>query len=245
MMKQRPVGTVAEAQAELALLGEPDRVPELRRYFRCDPGGYGEGDDFRGVRVPNVRVVARRARDLSIVALGDLLRSRFHEDRLLAAILLVHRYQKSTAEVERYRVRTAYLHFRAGINNWDIVDVSAPGVIGEWTRDNGNGLLHSLAASPNMWDRRIAMISTLSHIRHGVVDSTLEVADVLLSDRNELIEKATGWMLREAWKREPSQIEAFLVRHRSRISSTTRRYATELMTATHRERIRHGDPITE
>lgn len=237
-MKQKELWTVAEVQAELALLGEPERIPQLLRYFRCDPGGYGERDEFRGVRVPNVRSVARRARGLELPAIGELLRSRFHEDRLLGAILLVHRYGKAGSDKERYRVRSAYLHHRAGINNWDIVDVSAPGVVGEWTRENGMALLSSLAASPNRWDRRIAMIATLSHIRSGSIESALDIAAGLLEDDEDLIHKATGWMLREAWKREQLTVESFLIQHRARISSTTRRYATELMAAEQRLRIK-------
>lgn len=234
--------TAADVKAELSRLSEPERVPKLLRYFRCEPGGYGEGDAFRGVRVPNVRKVAQGAGALSSSCITELMESRFHEDRLLGAILLVHRYERAESAEEKYRVRSMYLQLRKGIDNWDLVDASAPGVVGAWTLRHGSAMLHTLAASPSLWDRRIAMVATLHHIRTGDVDSAIEIAHVLAADRRDLIQKATGWMLREAWKREPHRVESFLMENRSRLSSTTRQYATERMNPDRREQVKQGEP---
>jgi 3-methyladenine DNA glycosylase AlkD len=231
MPQNRSITTIDAARRELHRLAEPERIPQLLRYFRCEPGGYGEGDSFRGVRVPNVRRVARQSRNLSMDAIVELLESVYHEDRLLAVILLVHRYDCCSGDSDRFVVRSVYLHHRAGINNWDLVDVSAPGVIGRWTCENGIELLRSLAGSENLWDRRIAMIATLSHTRRADIGPTLELADALLEDRHDLIHKASGWMLREAWKRDTEGVEDFLRMRRGAIPSVMFRYATELMDA--------------
>jgi 3-methyladenine DNA glycosylase AlkD len=155
-----------------------------------------------------------------------LLRSRVHEERLLALIILVRRFARGGA-ADRARIHGLYLAHARWINNWDLVDLSAPQIVGDWLTNRDRSLLDRLATSPSLWERRIAIVATLALIRAGDYADTLRVADALLSDREDLIHKATGWMLREVAKRDRATVEAFLIPRCRTMPRTMLRYAIE------------------
>ncbi|UFS68959.1 DNA alkylation repair protein [Geomonas sp. RF6] len=213
-------------QVDLHHLSNPHDALFLQRYFKTAPGEYGEGDIFRGIRVPPLRALARKHRELPMEEAELLLNSRYHEDRLLALLILVLKYGKGT-EAARTAIHDLYLDNTRHINNWDLVDCSAEHLVGAhlWERDHG--LLHRLALSRSLWERRIAIMSTFHFIRKKSFDSTLLVAEQLLHDREDLIHKAVGWMLREVGKRDLCREEEFLALHYRQMPRTMLRYAIE------------------
>ena len=198
----------------------------LQRFFKTGPGEYAEGDVFLGVRVPATRRVARQCAGLSEEATRALLRSKYHEERLLALVILVGRFERGPEEIRR-RVFEVYLAETKHINNWDLVDVSAPAIVGGWLLERPRGVLDHLAGSASLWERRIAVLATLTFIRHGQFEDTLRLCRRLLEDREDLMHKACGWMLREAGKRDTAALEGFLEAHAVRMPRTMLRYAIE------------------
>ena len=202
------------------------RATAAKRYFKTGPGQYGEGDRFLGVTVPDTRKVAKIYRDLPWSELEALLTSPWHEERLLALIIWVARYQKGDAAT-REEIVYRYLAHTKWINNWDLVDTSAPYIIGQHFVDDPKPL-YALAKSTSLWERRIAIVSTLWLIRQGKYQLTFDIADTLLTDAHDLIHKATGWMLREVGKAAGEEVlEAYLTPRLSRLPRTTLRYAIE------------------
>ncbi len=216
---------IAEIHRELASLADPGQALILQRFFKTGPGEYGEGDRFRGIRVPVLRKTARKYRELPLPEAGRLLQSAFHEDRLLALLLLIDRYYQGGAL--RGEIHRLYLEQRRFVNNWDLVDVSAPHLVGHYLRDGDRDLLTRLAGSRVMWERRMAIIATLHFIKQDDYDDCLRVARLLLGDPENLIHKAVGWMLREVGKREAVVAEAFLQGHYRKMPRTMLRYAIE------------------
>jgi 3-methyladenine DNA glycosylase AlkD len=208
-------------------LSDPETADILQKFFKTGPGEYGEGDRFRGVRVPAIRKVAKGFREMVLSEMEALLESEFHEDRMLAVILMVERFRRADAE-DRQTIYNRYLARSDRINNWDLVDVSAEPIVGGflWTRTD-RSVLDRLAQSDWMWDRRIAIVSTFHFIRRDHFDDTLRIAKALLADPEDLLHKATGWMLREVGKRDLPALEAFLDRHISAMPRTMLRYAIE------------------
>ncbi len=188
------------------------------------------------MRVPVLRRLARGARTLPLQRAVALLRSRWHEERLLALLLLVERYRRGAPD-ERARVCRAYLANLRHVDNWDLVDASAPGILGLELRGRSAVPLYALARSPRLWDRRVALLATLPRIRAGDHAATLRLARMLLRDPEELIHKAAGWMLREVGARDRAALRAFLRRHNAAMPRTMLRYAIEHLGA--RERARH------
>ena len=217
---------VASIRAEVRALADPARAEHHLRFFRTGPGEYGEGDRFLGLTVPQLRTLARKHRGGSLDVAFALLRSEWHEERLLALLLLVDAHTRAN-EATRATILDAYLAHTAHIDNWDLVDASARQIVGPHVASDDLSLLERLARSPNVWERRIAMVATHHHIMQGDTAPTLRVAGLLLDDRHDLIHKATGWMLREAAKRDQARVEAFLRRHVQRVPRTTLRYAIE------------------
>ncbi len=213
-------------ERRLRALGDPARAKHHLRFFRTGPGEYGEGDRFLGVMVPAIRAMAREAKDASLDTLAALLQSPWHETRLLALILLVRAYARGDAGAREaiYRLYLANTH---RVNNWDLVDVSAAEIVGAHLRDGDRATLARLARSESLWERRIAIIATAHFIRDHDFDDTLRIAAILVDDRQDLIHKATGWMLREVGKRDRAALEAFLRRYASRMPRTMLRYAIE------------------
>lgn len=224
---------------ELQLRSTPEKAALLPRYFKTGKGEYGEGDQFLGVTVPLVREVSRLCADACAELLEELLSSEWHEMRLLALLVLVNRVKntKSKAwmrkhdEQEAERIRQValdfYLDHTAGINNWDLVDLSAHEVVGEALVGKSTDLLFSLATSTNLWEQRIAMVATYAFIRRGELSTTFRLAEMLLNHPHDLMHKAVGWMLREAGKRNKEELDAFLTRYATTMPRTMLRYAIE------------------
>jgi 3-methyladenine DNA glycosylase AlkD len=215
-----------ECQDRLRSLGKPADAAFLARFFKTGPGEYGEGDVFIGVRVPAIRRVAKEFRALPLDEVERLLHSEVHEARLAALVILVLQTAKGDAELRR-RVYDLYLANTKHINNWDLVDLSAPQLVGAYLEDRSRRPLDRLAASCWLWDRRISILATFHFIRRGDFDDTLRIAATLLVDRADLIHKAVGWMLREVGKRDQPALERFLRLHCPTMPRTTLRYAIE------------------
>ena len=215
-------------RADLRREASPSKAAALQRFFKTGPGEYGAGDVFLGVMVPAQRRVARRYAALPLEALAELLSSPFHEERLTALLILVAQFRKA-GPAARKRIYGFYMRHRRGINNWDLVDLSAPYIAGLYLMETGGaGKLDRLARSRNLWDRRIAVLATFPFIRAGEPGPALHIAEMLLGDREDLLHKAAGWMLREAGKRcGTAVLEAFLDRHRAAMPRTMLRYAIE------------------
>ena len=195
----------------------------LPRFFKTGKGEYGEGDRFIGVTVPDTRKVARQYKDVSLEVIEVLLESEWHECRLCALLILIEKYRKTPDEAVRF-----YLDHTKGINNWDLVDLSAPYILGDYlTGRTDRRILYHLAGSSNMWEQRIATVSTLMLIRHGQYDDTMKLAEILLFSKHDLMQKAVGWMLREVGKRNQDLLVEFLERHRLHMPRTMLRYAIE------------------
>ena len=207
---------------EIRRLADPRRADVLRRYFKTGPGEYGAGDVFAGVTVPQLRAIAKGCRDLSLADVRRLGTSKIHEDRLLALLILVDRFQREPEAVYR-----AYRALVPHINNWDLVDLSAPAILGGWLDGRSLAPLRTWASSKNLWVRRMSIVATYHFIRRDRFAPTLDVARRLLADPHDLIHKATGWMLREVGKRDEAVLVDFLGRHLRRLPRTTLRYAIE------------------
>jgi 3-methyladenine DNA glycosylase AlkD len=216
----------AAIQSELESLADPRHATILQRFFKTGPGEYGEGDRFRGIRVPVLRKMVRKYRQLSLTEAGQLLQSAFHEDRLLALLILIQRYYQGDFAL-RDEIHCLYLEHRSFVNSWDLVDVSAPHLMGHYLGNRATAPLTRLAVSGVVWERRMAIMATFSFIKQGDYDETLRVARLLLGDPEDLIHKAVGWMLREVGKREVAVAEAFLQAHYRQMPRTMLRYAIE------------------
>jgi 3-methyladenine DNA glycosylase AlkD len=227
--------TAAAALKRLRALGDPDDARFLQRFFRTGPGEYGEGDRFLGIRVPDTRRLARELQGMPLDQIERLLLDPYHEARLLAVILLADAYEQGNA-AERDAVFRLYLRNASRVNNWDLVDVSAPNVVGAHLAARPRARLDKLARSKNLWERRIAIVSTQHFIRNRQFDDTLRIARVLMNDEHDLIHKAVGWMLREVGKRDRAPLEAFLAEHAHQMPRTMLRYAIEHFSPTERRR---------
>jgi 3-methyladenine DNA glycosylase AlkD len=225
---------IAAIQKELEELGEASRVPVLQRFFKTGPGEYGAGDRFRGLRVPVLRKLAGKYQDLPLAEAKGLLHSTFHEDRLLALFILIRRYDQGN-QLKRDKIHRLYLANTRYVNNWDLVDVSAPHLLGRHLGAPPHDPLTRLAASENLWERRMAVIATLHFIKQQDFDETLRVARLLLGDPEDLIHKAVGWMLREVGKRRLALEEAFLQAHYRSMPRTMLRYAVERLPEARRQ----------
>lgn len=218
---------VKEVQKELRKFADPQKVNVMQRYFRTGKGEYGEGDIFIGVVVPDTRLVAKKFKDLSFDDLSKLLTSKIHEERLTALFILVLQFQKGT-EKQKKRIYQFYMSHLSGVNNWDLVDSSADKIIGKWLVDKDTTILKKLAESENLWKRRISIMATFESIRNGNPELTFTIADILLTDTEDLIQKAVGWMLREVGKLCSEDIEeTFLKTRYKKMPRTTLRYAIE------------------
>ncbi len=220
---------LSELRAELRQYVNPDKAAFFPRFFKTGPGQYGEGDKFLGLTVPDQRIVAKKFRDLPIQDVEQLLLSEWHEERLTALIILVIRFKKADASGQK-EIYEFYLAHTDRINNWDLVDTSARDIVGGYLYAHPELLpvLDALAASPVLWERRIAIIATFYFLTKGEPDVTMKLADVLLHDQEDLMHKAVGWMLREMGKRVDQQLLlSFLDEHASEMPRTTLRYAIE------------------
>jgi len=227
--------TAKNLAKDLEKLKDPKRNVQESRFFKTGKGEYGEGDIFWGVSVPEVRKLARKYFHLSFSELQDLLNSKVHCLRQTALIILNNRYQKSNDKEKKF-IADFYLKNTKNINNWDLVDISAPNILGEWLLGKSKKILYKLAKSKNLWERRIAILATYGFIRKNQFKETLKIAEILLRDEHDLIHKAVGWMLREVGKKDLQTEKKFLNKHCQKMPRVMLRYAIEKFTAQERER---------
>jgi 3-methyladenine DNA glycosylase AlkD len=218
--------TAAAIHRRMLELADPARARTSAWFFKTGPGQYGEGDRFLGITLPVLRRLAREYETLAPRSIVALLESPWHEERLLAVLILVRQYARAD-RAARDAIYQRYVTHRSRINNWDLVDSSAPQIVGAHLERRGRGFLRELARSPSLWDRRIAVLATLRFIKAGEFHDTLAIARMLLTDREDLIHKAVGWMLREVGKRDRDVLERFLRAHAARMPRTALRYAIE------------------
>jgi 3-methyladenine DNA glycosylase AlkD len=203
------------------------KIPVHQRFFKTGKGEYGENDIFIGVNLPSQRIVARKYYDkLNLNKLRKLLTSPVHEHRLTSLIILNIKYKKCD-DAGKKKIFDFYLKYRKHINNWDLVDSSAPYILGKYLMDKPRGILTRLARSKSLWDKRIAIVTTWAFIRENQYDDTLRLAKMLLSDKHDLIHKASGWMLKEISKRDVKPVEDFLNKHASVMPRRMLRYTVE------------------
>ena len=226
--------TVAMIRHNLEALSNPGDALFAQRFFKTGPGEYGEGDLFRGIRVPVLRKLSRTLDDAPLPEVIRLLASAFHEDRLLALLMLMRRFGQGD-ESMREQIYNLYLANTRFINNWDLVDISAEHFVGSFLLHRPRKPLYLLADSETLWERRIAVLATFHFIRRGEFHDTLALAEKLLQDTQELIHKATGWMLREVGKRDLVALEDFLLQHYRRMPRVMLRYALERFAEEHRQ----------
>ena len=228
--------TADDVRAALAALADPGAAAGSARYFKTGPGQYGEGDLFIGVKVPAVRAVVKQFRGLPLDEVDALLNDAEHEHRLAGLLVLVAAYPTSPADVvDRYLAAVR----RGRVNNWDLVDASSEFILGPWLLERDRGVLRELAASDSLWERRVAVLATFDFLKHGDASTTLELAETLLGDREDLMQKAVGWMLRETGKRVSREtLTGFLDRHAAAMPRTMLSYATEHLDAEDRARYR-------
>jgi 3-methyladenine DNA glycosylase AlkD len=213
-------------QKKLIGLSDKQQAAHLSRFFKTGKGSYGEGDRFRGIRVPQLRMLAKEFAGVPLDKLSRLLDSSFHEDRFFALLLLIDTYRRSNEQAKETIYRF-YLDHTTRINNWDLVDVSAHHIVGVHLFFRDRKPLYQLAESPLLWDRRISLIASFHFIRNDEFNDTFKLITVLMNDREDLIQKAMGWMLREIGKRDGNAEENFLRQHLTRLPRTTLRYAIE------------------
>lgn len=218
--------TLTSPQELLRTYINQDKAAFFPRFFKAGKGEYAEGDMFIGVTVPHIRLVAKKYSDLSLNKIEKLLDSRIHEERLLSLLILVDQYEKGDSHQKKI-IHKFYLSHTQHINNWDLVDLSCYKIVGSYLLDKDRSVLYQLAESDNLWERRIAIISTFQFIRHNEFEDTFKIAKVLLRDKHDLIHKAVGWMLREVGKRDLTAEKEFLKNNLRTLPRTSLRYAIE------------------
>ena len=233
---------------DLILLANKEIAEHSQRFFKTGKGEYGESDIFLGIRVPVLRKLVNKYRCISLEEVSKLLHSKFHEERLLAVLILVHLFKNRSGTLDesgtydgQKQIYNLYLDNIEFINNWDIVDISASNIVGAYLYQKDKALLYRLVKSQNLWERRISIISTFYFIRQNEFDDTLKIAEILLNDKEDLIQKAVGWMLREVGKREIEIEEEFLQEHYMKMPRTMLRYAIEKFPETRRKMYLRGE----
>ncbi len=239
--RKRPATQSSRRELERALqaAADPRCAAAQAKYFKTGKGEYGEGDRFIGITVPVLRKLARQHISLGFRDLARLLASSAHEYRLAALEILVAQYERSE-QADRERIVAFYLRQTGRMNNWDLVDAAAPYILGEHLKTRPRHVLDDLAASENLWERRIAIVSTLALVRDGDIEETYRIARKLLADEQDLIHKAVGWALRESGKVSSAALVKFLRQHYRRIPRTTLRYAIERFPAATRKKLLAG-----
>lgn len=220
--------TTEKIFADLNQFATPEKAKKYQFFFKTGEGQYGEGDVFLGLSVPETRAVAKQYVEISLDEIEDLLQSPYHEVRLCGTIILVLKYQKARKNIiAQKEIVEFYLSHAFAFNNWDLVDLSCYKILGNWYLDKDPAMLFVLAQSSNLWEQRIAIISTIEFIKHNKFDVTLQLAEMLLFHKHDLMHKAVGWMLREIGKRNKQVEESFLLQYYTQMPRTTLRYAIE------------------
>jgi len=226
---------------EMRKLANPKIAEHSQRFFKTAKGEYGHGDIFIGIRVPELRKLAKKYVDLSIIDLKKLIKSKFHEERLTGLLILVNKYQSAKEESERDKLYELYIKHFKYINNWDLVDVTCPKIIGRHLMDKSREVLYIWAESDHLWTKRIAIITNWWFIRNGDLRDVFKISKILLTDKHDLIHKAVGWMLREAGKKDRKALEAFLKKHYKTMPRTMLRYSIERFPETKRQKYLSGN----
>ena len=219
--------TTREIRSRVRALADKEKAKVLRGFFKTGPGQYGEGDIFLGITVPVLRKLAPEYRGASLADALVLLRSTIHEERFLALLLLLHSYANGDDSVKK-KIYHLYFKNTRYINNWDLVDLSAPKIVGAYLANKSRRPLYVFAKSKDLWKKRIAILSTFHFIRQNDFSDALELSGMLIKDDHDLIHKAVGWMLREVGKRDMQSVERFLKQHCRKMPRTMLRYAIEL-----------------
>jgi 3-methyladenine DNA glycosylase AlkD len=211
---------------ELQKIQDPEKAKNLSKFFKTGKGQYGEGDIFLGIKVPDQRKIARKYSGIPLDDIGLLLKSNIHEFRLTSLLILVQNYRKKDFDGKKEIVEF-YLSHMKNINNWDLVDSSAPYILGDFLLEKDKSILYRLARSDNLWERRTAVLSTFAFIKNNKFEDSLKIAEILVFDKHDLIHKAVGWMLREIGKRDDRTEEEFLEKYYRKMPRTMLRYAIE------------------
>ena len=207
-------------------LSDSNRAKNLSWFFKTGKGQYGEGDIFLGIPVPEQRKVAKKYFDLSLGDVQELLKSKIHEHRFTALVILISKYRKAK-ESGKKEIYDLYLKNTENINNWDLVDLSAPRIVGDYLLNKERSILYKLAKSKSLWEKRISILSTFTFIDNNDFEDALNISELLLHDEHDLIHKAVGWALREVGKKEQNVEEQFLAKHYFQMPRTMLRYAIE------------------
>lgn len=210
---------------EIKKYSDREKAKFLQRFFKTGKGEYGEGDIFLGINVPVQRKIAKQFSDLTLDNLQTLLNSKFHEERLIALLILIEKYKKSDDKKEIFEFYLDNLK-KGNINNWDLVDLSAPNIFGNYLLDKDRKILYELAKG-DLWEKRVAIVSCFSFIRNNEFNDSLKISEILLDDKHDLIHKAVGWMLREVGKRNKKVLNDFLDEHYLKMPRTMLRYSIE------------------
>ena len=230
---------IKELRNKLKQAARPEYAANLQRFFKTGPGEYGEGDVFMGLKMPTIRKTIKDYTGLPMSDILSLLQSKYHEERMSGLLILVAQYEKlnkktaqkeytaNEIETKKKKIVDFYLQNWRAINNWDLVDLTAPNILGDYFRERDKKTLYRLAHSKNLWQKRIAMLATAGFIRQNEFEDALQIAEILLFDEHDLIHKAVGWMLREIGKRDLKVEEKFLKKHYKKIPRTALRYAIE------------------
>ena len=238
-MQLKNTNKLSVLRKKIREIASPDIAETMQWFFKTGKGEYGEGDVFIGLKVPTQRKLAKEFRDLTMNDLRQLLKSPIHEERLISLLILIHKYNKGNEKIKD-DIFSFYLKNIKGINNWDLVDLSAPKIVGNYLLDKDKSLLEKFANSNNLWKRRIAILSTQEFIKNNKFDTTLKIARILLNDDHDLIHKAVGWMLREIGKRDLTVEEKFLKIHYKNMPRTMLRYAIEKFPEAKRKKYLQG-----
>ena len=219
---------IKNLKQDLRKAADPDKKNILQNFFKTGPGQYGQGDIFLGVMVPKTRTIAKKYKDMAISQVKILLNSKIHEERLAAILILVHNYAMGSEDTKQ-KIVSVYLDNSRKINNWDLVDLSAHKILGNYMLHDKKkrDILYSFAKSENLWERRISIISTMAFIKNNDFDDALRISKILLNDEHDLIHKAVGWVLREIGKKNIASEEKFLKKHYTKMPRTMLRYAIE------------------
>ncbi|MFA6022825.1 MAG: DNA alkylation repair protein [Candidatus Pacearchaeota archaeon] len=224
---------LSELKKDMKSKSDSEKAKLLQRFFKTGKGEYGEGDVFMGIVVPEQRKIAKKYLQLDINDIQKLINSKIHEERLIALLILVEKYKKSE---DKEKIFDFYLKNTKNINNWDLVDLSAPNIVGNFLLDKNRKILYHLAKSDSLWDKRISIISTATFIRENQLEDTLKISEILLNDKHDLIHKAVGWMLREVGKRDKKALEDFLNENVKIMPRTMLRYSIEKFPESERQR---------
>lgn len=229
-----------QAQKELRKLANKKIAEHSAGFFKTGKGEYGEGDTFLGIRVPETRKIAKRHTDIPLSDVKKLVISKYHEERLLGLVIVANKYAKAKEEAEQEKLYKFYVNHFKYINNWDLVDVTCPHVIGRHLMYRDRKVLYKWARSKHLWTKRIAMLTNWWFIRSGDLKDVYPIAEILVNDEHDLIHKAVGWMLREAAKKDMKKTEAFLKKHCKTMPRTMLRYAIERFPESKRKKYMKG-----